>query len=76
MFIGGACNSYKEFTSPAHQSMMLGKDIFYLKDVRTDLCFAGRYNDNSSKIAFALIANVPCSPEVEKSIKKFTSTGE
>lgn len=43
--------------------------IFYLKDTKTDLCFAAKNLRSYS----ALLTNVPCTPEVEKIAHSFTS---
>lgn len=46
--------------------------LTYVKDTRTNLCFAGvifgEYSDT--------LTNVPCSPEVEKVARPFTSSGK
>lgn len=44
-------------------SSIKSKDILYLKDQRTNMCFA-KTTDGTS------VTNVPCTPEVEKLIKK------
>lgn len=42
------------------------KDIQYIKDNNTGLCFAVR----DLEFAWALFTNVPCTPEVEKLLNK------
>jgi PBP1b-binding outer membrane lipoprotein LpoB len=46
------------------------QNLSYVKDERTNLCFVHNYVQNSSLGTYHIFTNVPCSPEVEKLIKK------
>lgn len=44
-------------------------EITYVKDKRTNLCFAHNSVNNGHGFAYDVFVNVPCTPEVESLIK-------
>ncbi len=42
----------------------------YVKDDKTNLCFIDNTVDSTTLITYHIYSSVPCSPEVEKLIKK------
>jgi hypothetical protein len=46
-----------------------GQHISYIKDRRTNLCFATSYVSEYPIGTATIFANVPCTPDVEKLIK-------
>lgn len=66
------CQSSTEYRrdKAAEDIRTLSSSLIYYKDLRTNLCFAGfgmGWN-------YSTLTNVPCTPEVEKNIKTFSST--
>lgn len=62
-----ACETKEEAVQHNKKALADRVEMFgYFKDPRTNLCFAG-YGMGWN---YGLLANVPCSPEVEKLIKE------
>lgn len=53
-----ACNTVSNSNS-------IMSDLIYVKDTRTNLCFATAYAYSNN----AVMSNIPCTPEVEQIIK-------
>ena len=69
VFIFVGCNeaSAREFFPTKSQE---ANQITYVKDSRTNLCFAYNSVTNSNGFTDSVLTNVPCTPEVERLLTK------
>jgi hypothetical protein len=67
LFLLGCNESQREQVAPTPSQE--AQHVTYLKDNRTNLCFATSYVSEYPFGTATIFANVPCTPEVEKLIK-------